>query len=65
MRNRPYRGRGQLVLELEPRTHQPLVAGSPKGLVETLADLLLEALRAEEGVAPAITGGDDEQQDIA
>lgn len=65
MRKSRCQGRGQLVLELEPRKQRaPLEAGT-KGLVEVLADLLLEALSAEGGERPAIKGGGDEQQDIA
>ena len=61
MRKRRYQGRGQLVLELEPRNQRALAAAGTKGLVETLADLLLEALGREPGSAPDATGGGDEQ----
>lgn len=57
--------RAQLVLELE-RQPPPLALGkSPKGLVEALADLLLEAL-GERAIARTMqTGGVDDQQDHA
>jgi hypothetical protein len=50
----------QLVLELERQIPTTLVEGNTKGLVETLADLLLEALVAETKL-----GGADEPQDHA
>jgi hypothetical protein len=53
------RSRAQLVLELEDHNHQALAERSAEGLVEALADLLLEALRAEE----SMKGGEDEHQD--
>lgn len=59
MRNPLRSSRNQLFLELEPpRPRDPLVQ-NPKGLVEALADLLLEAAEAEQ------TGGADERQDHA
>ncbi len=62
VRRRPNRSRAQLVLELERRVPEPPIERSTKGLVETLADLLLEAL----GTGAALgTGGADEQQDHA
>ena len=65
MRKRRYQTWGQLVLELE-RSDQPgLVQESTKGLVEVLADLLLEALGTEGGATTATGGGGDEQQDIS
>ena len=42
---------GQLVLELEPQNYPALAEESTKGLVEALADLLLEALRADEATS--------------
>jgi hypothetical protein len=56
------RSRAQLVLELENHNHQAPAEQSAEGLIEALADLLLEALRAEES---AMKGGEDEQQDYA
>jgi hypothetical protein len=50
----------QLVLELERQIRTTLVEGNTKGLVEALADLLLEALVAETKL-----GGADEPQDHA
>ena len=62
MRSRQYHNRAQLVLELEPQPPRVPVARNAKGLVEALADLLLEALEAE-GATTA--GGVDELQDHA
>jgi hypothetical protein len=58
-RNRRH-DRAQLVLELERQVPPTSVERSPKGLVEALADLLLEALVAETRL-----GGVDEPQDHA
>jgi uncharacterized heparinase superfamily protein len=52
--------RAQLVLELERQIPPTAVERNPKGLVEALADLLLEALVAETKL-----GGVDEPQDHA
>jgi hypothetical protein len=52
--------RTQLVLELEHQNPPTAVERNPKGLVEALADLLLEALVAETKL-----GGVDEPQDHA
>jgi hypothetical protein len=52
--------RAQLVLELERQSSQAVEERTPKGLVEALADLLLEALVAETKL-----GGVDEPQDHA
>ena len=60
MRRSRRHDRAQLVLELERRNPQTAVERNPKGLVETLADLLLEALAAETNL-----GGADEFQDHA
>ena len=57
---RPASSRAQLVLELQNHDHQALAERSAEGLIEALADLLLEALRAEE---PTMKGGEDEHQD--
>jgi len=58
-RNRRH-DRAQLVLELEQQNAQATAERTPKGLVEVLADLLLEALVAETKL-----GGVDEPQDHA
>ena len=56
-RNRA-RDRGQFVLELELERRPPeLLVTNPSGLVETLADLLLEALSL---TSCETAGGDDE-----
>ena len=62
MRRSRYRSRTQLVLGLERANPEPLVERETKGLVETLADLLLEALGAP-GVPEK--GGAHEHQDHA
>ncbi|WP_085028835.1 hypothetical protein [Ensifer aridi] len=62
MRSRRYQNRAQLVLELERKNCQAPVVRNTKGLVEALADLLLEAL---EVGGTAKTGGVDEHQDHA
>ena len=62
MRSSQYQNRAQLVLELERQNPQVPVARNTKGLVEALADLLLEALEAE---GPTEKGGVDEHQDHA
>ena len=60
MRRNQYHNPVQLVLDLERQTLTSPLKVSPKGLVEALADLLLEAL----GVEGATTkGGEDERQD--
>jgi hypothetical protein len=50
----------QLVLELERQTPTTLAERNTKGLVEALADLLLEVL-----VAETVLGGADEPEDHA
>lgn len=60
MRRSRRHDRAQLVLELERRNPQTAVERNPTGLVEALADLLLEALVAETKL-----GGVDESQDHA
>ena len=57
MRKSRYRNRVQLALELDRPIQDSPVERDTKGLVETLADLLLEALGTVE--TPA-TGGADE-----
>jgi hypothetical protein len=61
VRRSQYQSRGQLVLELERRDRPVPVERSTKGLVEALADLLLEALGIEGTMSPS-KGGVDEQQ---
>jgi hypothetical protein len=51
--------RAQLVLELKNHNHRTPAEQSAEGLIEALADLLLEALRAEELI---LKGGKDEHQ---
>jgi hypothetical protein len=53
-------GRAQLVLDLNRQIPTTPVEGNTKGLVEALADLLLEVLAAETKL-----GGVDESQDHA
>ena len=60
MRRNRRHDRAQLVLELECQDPQTAAERTPKGLVEALADLLLEALVAETKL-----GGVDEPQDHA
>ena len=62
MHRSQHQSRTQLVLGLERANPEPLVERETKGLVETLADLLLEALGA---AAPQKQGGAHEQQDHA
>ena len=59
MQKRLPRSRAQLVLDLENHNHQAPAEQSAEGLIEALADLLLEALRAEE---LTMKGGEDEHQ---
>ena len=61
MRSRRNRDHNQLVLELERQNLQVPVK-NVKGLVEALADLLLEALKVDR---TAKTGGADEHEDHA
>ena len=60
MRKNRHHNRAQLILELERQIPQTTGERNAKGLVETLADLLLEALVAETS-----SGGVDESQDHA
>jgi hypothetical protein len=61
MRSRRHQNRDQLVLELERQNRQVPVK-NVKGLVEALADLLLEALEANKTTN---TGGVNEHEDHA
>lgn len=65
MRRSRYQSRTQLVLELERQRPRPLVERSTKGLVEALADLLLEALGDQPIAKSTEKGGVDEHQDHA
>ncbi len=60
MRKNWHHSRTQLVLELDRQIPKTAMEGNTKGLVEALADLLLEALAAETEL-----GGVDESQDHA
>jgi hypothetical protein len=55
--------RRQLALALEPRDPPLPAIPNAKGLVEALADLLLEALGAQTSEAAAEQGGGHEPQD--
>ncbi len=55
--------RRQLALALEPRDPPLPAIPNAKGLVEALADLLLEALGAQTAEAAAEQGGGHEPQD--
>ena len=57
MRRNRHRNWAQLALELDRPTQEAPVDRDTKGVVETLADLLLEALGAVE--TPATGGGDE------
>ena len=60
MRKNRHHNRAQLVLDLNRQIPTTPVEGNTKGLVEALADLLLEALAAETKL-----GGVDDSQDHA
>ena len=62
MRSRRHQNRDQLVLQLERQNLQVPAVKNVKGLVEALADLLLEALDANRTTN---TGGVDEHEDHA
>ena len=62
VRKSHYRNRAQLVLELESQSPPVPVRPNAKGLVEALADLLLEALGTEGATK---MGGVDEHKDHA
>ena len=55
-----HRSRAQLALALEPRKAPPPVAPTLKGIVEALAELLLDAAQAER---PTRQGGSHERPD--
>ena len=59
MRRIPSQNRAQLVLALVEQNPEPVAEHGLEGLVETLADLLLQAL---EAAATPETGGRDEHQ---
>lgn len=59
MRNPKSASRKQLFLDLELSSPREPLVQNPKGLVEALADLLLEAAKSEW------TGGSDEFEDHA
>lgn len=61
MRRSRYHNPAQLVLYSDRQRVNGPLPPNPKGLVEALADLLLEAL----GVQGLTTGGDDEHEDHA
>lgn len=60
MRGIRHQNRSQLKLQFEPLEPKPLDGMRPKGVVETLADLLLEAVGAA-----TTKGGEDDHQDHA
>lgn len=60
MRRSRYLNPAQLVLELDREKPEPPFKGNPAGLVEALADLLLEALGPE---SLKMMGDGDERQD--
>ncbi len=60
MQKNRHHSRAQLILELDPQIRTTPVEGNTKGLVEALADLLLEALAAKPKL-----GGVDESEDHA
>ena len=66
MRKRRNRDRSQLALDLEPsEPRQFLPVKNMKGLIEALADLLLEAIGERTTDAVANQGGVREPQDHA
>lgn len=60
MRRSKYQSRTQLTLNLERQKTQPPVVKDTKGLVEALADLLLEALDQQPAQMSVEKGGVDE-----
>ena len=60
MRKSRCQDRAQFLLALEPQSLRVLPASNPSGLLEALAELLLEAVGTAEQIK---TGGADEQQD--
>jgi hypothetical protein len=64
VRNRRSLDRSQLALDLEPRGPASFPAiPNAKGLIEALADLLLEAIGERTVTAAASEGGGHEPQD--
>jgi hypothetical protein len=63
VRKSRFHNRAQLVLELERPNPEPPVTLGAKGLIETLADLLLEAVGTKE--MQQKQGGVNERQDHA
>ncbi len=59
MRRRRLRTYAQLVLELEPAKRTAPETKDAPGLIETLADLLLEALGAKEATSTNREGVDE------
>jgi hypothetical protein len=57
------RARRQLVLNLEPEQRRRLIEQPPDGLVEALADLLLEAFGGEVMEQARAMGAADESED--
>ena len=62
MSNRPYM---QLTLLLDRKQNLPLLTTVPAGLVQALADLLLEALGADVAMTTNRRGARDESEDHA
>ena len=60
MRSSRYQNRSQFKLEFDPPAPKPLDGKHPKGVVEVLADLLLEAVGAT-----VVKGGVDDEQNHA
>ena len=58
-----YRSRKQLVLDLERAGKAPPAQSAPEGLVQALADLLLEALGETPRDSAKTDGGRDEFED--
>ncbi len=61
-RKSQYREPIQLSLDLDRRIPQEPLGASPKGLIQAIADLLLEAAGVE---TVQMSGGDHERQDHA
>ena len=61
MRISRYQNRSQFKLQFDLPVPSPLEGKRPKGVIETLADLLLEAVGAHP--TNSIEGGLDDQQD--
>jgi hypothetical protein len=57
------RSRKQLVLDLELAGKAPPAQSAPEGLVQALADLLLEALGERPSDSTKMDGGRDEFED--